>query len=75
MTFQQATEIWAGFVGSQTPQEFMEASCQKGLPTVEAAVTAYIRDIPDITGENYSTEELEKICEGLITYLESHGYH
>ena len=74
MTFQHAAEIWQGFVGSQTPQEFMEASYQQGYATAEAAVAAYVRDIPNITGENYSAEELAEIHEGLITYLKSHGY-
>lgn len=41
-------QAWDGFVGSQTPEEFMRISREEGLNTVEAAVAAYIADIPNL---------------------------
>lgn len=74
MTYQHAAEIWQGFTAAQEPTEFVRLSREQGHSTVEEAVAAYVADIPAMTGEDYSTEELAEIREGLTTYLESCGY-
>ena len=74
MTYQHAAEIWQGLTAGQEPAEFIRISREQGHSTVEEAVDAYVRDIPDMTGEDYSDEELAEIRQGLITYLEHAGY-
>lgn len=48
MTRIEKWQAWEGFVGSQTPEEFMRISRQQGHATVEAAVAAYIAEIPTL---------------------------
>lgn len=74
MTFRSAAEIWAGFVGSQTPQEFIEISRQKGYTTTEQAVAAYVRELPDMFPYDEIAGQLPEIHDGLLRYLAEHGY-
>lgn len=62
-------EAWEGFVGSQTPSEFMEISHQKGLITVEAAVNAYVQDFPAMFNLNPSERERSEIVVLLTEYI------
>lgn len=50
-------EAWDGFVGSQTPQEFMEISWSKGLLTIDAACEVYAADVPAIFGADARVPE------------------
>lgn len=74
MTFQECTEIWSGFVGSQTPQEFMEISQELGHTTAQEAVAAYVRELPDMFDIEVTPEEAVIITFGLRHYLAEHGY-
>lgn len=40
-----AGQAWEGFVGSQTPAEFIQISREQGHTTTEAAVVAYVQDV------------------------------
>lgn len=62
-------EVWEGFVGSQTPAEFMEESNKKGLLTVSAAVEAYVKEIPQMFGQTYTEDQLLDIAAGLTDYI------
>ena len=71
-----AAEIWAGFVGSQTPQEFIEISRSKGYTTTEEAVAAYVRELPDMFPyDEITADQLPEIEKGLLRYLAEHGIH
>jgi len=74
MTFQQSAEIWAGFVGSQSPAEFMEVSRSKGYNTAEEAVAAYVRELPNMfPDDDITADQLPEIHDGLLRYLAEHG--
>mgnify|MGYP001563404662 CR=1 FL=1 len=60
-------EAWGGFVGSQTPQEFMEISRQKGFTTVEEACGVYAADVPAIFGADAQVPE--NLAELLTEYV------
>jgi hypothetical protein len=60
---------WEGFVGSQTPQEFMDISRQRGYETVVAAVAAYVAEATDIFGD-LTDQERETAAELLTQYIE-----
>lgn len=75
MTFERSAEIWQGFVGSQTPDEFMEISRQRGYVTAEEAVATYVRELPDMFPYDEITDQLPEIERGLLRYLAEHGYH
>ena len=77
---------WDAYVGSQTPQQFMNISRQDQPDiSIEQAVTDYVREIPfmfgkwheiedEETGETemveWSQEELDGIAHALAYYLE-----
>lgn len=77
MRFQkmQPHEYWEGFVGGQSPEDFMRYSREAGAATAEVAVKRYVKDLPDIFGEEYSAKELEAIERGLVAYLKRNGYN
>lgn len=62
-------EAWEGFVGSQTVKEFLEVSHAKGFTTIDAAVAAYIKDIPVMFDRTYSRGELYTIEACLRAYI------
>ena len=83
---QETSEMWDGYVGSQTPQEFMNISRQ-GNPdiTIEQSVAEYVAEIPTMfgayhevedeeTGETeeveWSQDDLDNIGGHLVAYLE-----
>jgi hypothetical protein len=66
-------QAWDGFVGSQTPQEFVEVSRQKGLLTVDDAVYAYVMDIPTMFQQEYTTPELLGVNRLLCAYIREQG--
>ena len=74
MTQQQIADIWAGFVGSQTPAEFMEISREQGHTTAQEAVAAYVADIPAMFDIEVTPEEAAAITFGLRHYLADHGF-
>jgi len=63
--------IWDSWVGDNTPEEFTD-----GFSSIEAAVEAYIKAIPDMFGETppvYYWREMNSECtlgELLTRYLE-----
>lgn len=60
----EVAEAWEGWVGSQTPAEFLRISAEMGHDTVERAVAAYIADLPNIF-----PEEAERIPSNLADIL------
>lgn len=48
---EQASQAWEGFVGSQTPKDFMYESHRQGYLTVEAATDAYEGNLPGMFPE------------------------
>lgn len=66
-------QAWEGFVGSQTPQEFMELSRQKGESNIEWAVADYVKDIPAMFGQPYTEDELLDIAAALATFIREKG--
>lgn len=53
--------IWAGFVGDQTPEEFVERT----------TVSDYVQDLPNIFPDaDFTEEELQEIEESLTEYIE-----
>lgn len=65
---------WEGFVGNQTPAEFVGSSMVKGFASVLGAVAEYIIDINDMFGENFTDEELNEIGLLLIQHLSDNGF-
>lgn len=61
-------QAWEGYVGSQTPQEFMEVSAQKGLAD-DWAVHEYVKDLPAMFGQSYTDDELIEIAGLLLAYI------
>lgn len=63
-------EAWEGYVGDQTPQEFMEISASKGFSTIEQAVADYVADLPDIQPDvEFEEGDLEQIAVLLAQYI------
>lgn len=48
--YEAETRAWEGFVGSHTPEEFMEISRDQGCVTAEDAVNDYVKSLPDLMG-------------------------
>lgn len=65
-------EAWEGFVGNQTPEEFMEVSRQKGFPNVTEASIAYVNDSPDMFGNVDQVERFD-IALLLCAYIRAQG--
>jgi hypothetical protein len=68
-----AAEMWAGYVGSQTPAEFLEISRQQGHTTAEAAVTAYVADIPNMFDVTLTAQEATLIENALLAYIQNNA--
>lgn len=67
-------QAWEGYVGSQTPVEFMRYSREDGHLTVEAATVAYANDLPNLFPDecgDLTAEEKAAIADRLAEFIES----
>lgn len=63
-------KAWEGYVGSQTPAEFMELSRERGHTSIEAAVDAYLQESAFMF-THLSREERNEARRLLIEYIRS----
>ncbi|HET9109932.1 MAG TPA: hypothetical protein VFN78_03810 [Ktedonobacterales bacterium] len=70
---QQTIDMWNSATSSQTPQEFMNISRQKGFTSIEDAVDAYVEEMPGMfagtDSENWARENADGITGAMVTYL------
>lgn len=62
-------EIWEGFVGSQSVNEFVQISREKGISDYKDMAKQYSNDIPNIFGESYTQEEINDIANKLEEHI------
>ena len=65
-----AQEAWDAYVGSQTPEEFVELSREKGYTDVHEMCWDYVLELPQMFREEYTEGQLAEIAELLEKYIE-----
>ena len=63
-------EAWDLYVGSQTPEEFVELSREKGIQDVEMMCLDYVQELPQMFREEYAEGQLAEISRLLVEYIE-----
>lgn len=69
-TQDNASEAWDGYVGAQSPAEFMMLSVDKDA---EGAVAGYIHEARDEMFADLNAEELARVGRLLVQYIEAHA--